>query len=189
LEQHPDLLGQVSKPGLYLDTVPEVRLAVRLHEVGLLPEGHRKQFVQTVGEYAVEGEDTRALNDDEIRGLFSDDEFTQLRERVRSELLPRLHDVRRTLQSGHNSNEPAEEHMQPLLESLDTLKIFFSVDETATKLIERELRASKDWINEHTSEEPTRSPRQLGTVELTQKPASTRSLFDDIDADEEPDVN
>jgi hypothetical protein len=189
LEQHPDLLGQVSKPGLYLDTVPEVRLAVRLHEVGLLPEGHRKQFVQTVGEYAVEGEDTRALTDDEIRSLFTDIEFAQLRERVRTELLPQLDDVRRTLQSNHNSKAPAEEHMQPLLESLDTLKTFFSEDETATKLIERELRASKDWINEHTSEEPTRSPRQLGTVELTQKPASTRSLFDDIDAGEEPDIN
>ncbi len=115
-----------------------------------------------------------------------DDEFTQLRERVRTELLPRLDDVRRTLQSNHNSDEPAEEHMQPLMESLDTLKTFFSEDETAAKLIERELRQSKDWIEEHTSEEPKKSPRQLGTVELTQKPTSTRSLFDDIDEDEEP---
>ncbi len=188
LAQHPDLLDQVSKPGLYLDTVPEVGLAVRLHEVGLLPEEHRRQFVETVSDYAVEGEDTRALDDEEMRGLFSEDEFAQLRERVRAKLLPRLDNVRRMLQSRYNSKEPAEEHMQPLLGSLDTLKTFFSEDEIATKLIEREVRESEDWIDEHTSEEPTRSPRQLGAVELTEKPVSARSLFDDIDADEDSDT-
>jgi hypothetical protein len=78
--------------------------------------------------------------------------------------------------------------MQSLLESLDTLKTFFSNDAVATKIIERELKESNDWISEHTSEEPTRRPRQLGTVDLTQKPTSSRSLFDDVDADEEPAV-
>lgn len=189
LEQHAGLLERVSKPGLYLDTVPEVGLAVRLHEFGLLPEGHRKQFVQTVSDYAAEGEDTRALDDDDIRSLFTDDEFAQLRERVRTELLPRLADLRRTLQSHHHANEPAEEHMQPLSESLDTLKTSFSNDETAMKLIKRELREVKDWIEEHELEEPTRSPRQLATVELTQTPTGTRSLFDDIDADEGSDTD
>jgi len=79
--------------------------------------------------------------------------------------------------------------MQPLLESLDTLKSFFSEDISVVPVIDGELRASKEWISEHTSEEPTKSPRQLGSVELTQQPASTRSLFDDIDADGRPDAN
>jgi hypothetical protein len=73
--------------------------------------------------------------------------------------------------------------MQSLLESLDTLKTFFSEDVIATEIIERELKESNEWIREHTSEEPSKSPRQLGTVDLSQKPTSSRSLFDDVDAD------
>jgi hypothetical protein len=137
----------------------------------------------------VQGEDTRALDDDEIRSLFTTDESAELRQHVRDELLPRLSDLRRTLQENHRSTESAEERMQPLLESLDTLKSFFSEDISVVPVIDRELRASKEWISEHTSEEPTKSPRQLGSVELTQQPASTRSLFDDIDADGRPDAN
>jgi len=183
LEKHPDLLEQVSKPGIYLDTIPEVRLAVRLHEFGLLPEDHRKQFVLTATEYAVAGDDTGALRDDGIRSIFLDEEFAELAERVRIKLLPQLDNVRRTLESNYQSKDTAEEHMQSLLESLDTLKTFFSEDVIATEIIERELKESNEWIREHTSEEPSKSPRQLGTVDLSQKPTSSRSLFDDVDAD------
>ena len=38
-----------------LSAVPEVGLAVRLHEFGLLPEENRRKFVRTVSEYAVDG--------------------------------------------------------------------------------------------------------------------------------------
>ena len=45
--------------------------------------------------------------------------------------------------------------------------------------------AQSEWIDENTPEEPERSPRQLGKVEAPVKPQSTRSIFDDIDADED----
>jgi hypothetical protein len=38
---HPEFLARVSNPGLFLDTVSEVGLAIRLHEFGLLPEEYR----------------------------------------------------------------------------------------------------------------------------------------------------
>ena len=184
LEHHPDLLDRVSEPGLYLDTVPEVRLAERLHEFGLLPEDKRKKFVETVSNYALEGQDAAALDDEGIRTLFKDDEFEHLRERVRTELLPRLDDVRQDWESNHRSDDPPEEHMQQLLESFETLKKCFGNDESATKIIDREIRHTNEWIGEHTPEEPKKSPRMLGKVEASDKPHSARSLFDDIDADE-----
>ena len=55
LRRHSDLLDQVSEPGLHLDAVPEVRLAKRLHEFGILPDEQRKKFVETVSNYALEG--------------------------------------------------------------------------------------------------------------------------------------
>jgi len=185
LEHHPDLLDRVSEPGLFLDTVPEVRLAERLHEFGLLPEDKRKKFVETVSNYALEGQDADALGDEGIRTLFKDDEFEHLRKIVRTELLPRLDAVRQDWESNHRSDDPPEEHMQQLLESFETLKKCFGDDESATKIIDREIRHTNEWIGEHTPEEPTRSQRKLGKVEAADKPHSARSLFDDIDADED----
>jgi hypothetical protein len=185
LEHHPDLLDRVSEPGLFLDTVTEVRLAERLHEFGLLPEDKRKKFIETVSNYALEGQDADALGDEGIRSLFKDDEFEHLRERVRTELLPRLDDVRQEWESNHRSDDPPEGHMQQLIESFETLKKCFSDDESAITIIDQEIRRTNDWIGEYTPEEPKRSPRKLGKVEASDKPHSARSLFDDIDADED----
>ena len=81
-------MDQVAQPGLYLDTVPEVRLAQRLNEYGLLPEEKRKKFVETVSSYAIEGQDVYALDDAGICTIFSDKEFDQLVEAVHAQLLP-----------------------------------------------------------------------------------------------------
>lgn len=187
LEQHPDLLNRVSKPGLFLDSVPEVRLAERLHEFGLLPEVERRIFVETVSNYAIEGEDLEALNDERIRGLFREDEFDELRNRVRAELVPRLDDVRLEWEFNHNSDDPAEEHMERLLQIFDVLKRNFGDDANAGRIIDQEIRRAQEWIDEHTSDEPKRSPRNLGNVQATDQPESVRSVFDDIDVDEDSD--
>jgi energy-coupling factor transporter ATP-binding protein EcfA2 len=187
LQRNAGLLDQVSQPGLFLDTVPEVRLAKRLHEFGLLPEDKRRKFVETVSNYALEGQDADALDDDGIRALFTDDEFEDLVQRVRTELVPRLDDVRLEWESDHSPGEPPEEHMQPLLEVFGSLKQRFGDDEKAVRVIEREMRRTSEWINEHTPEEPEISPRELGKVEAPDEPHNTRSMFDDIDADEDVD--
>lgn len=184
LEHHPDLLDRVSEPGLSLDTVPEVRLAERLHEFALLPDDKRKKFVETVSNYALAGQDAGALDDEGIRSLFKGDEFENLRKRVWTELVPRLGEVRRKWESEHRSDDPPEDHMQPLLESFNVLKRCFGDDESATKIIDREIQRTNEWIAELTPEEPTRSPRKLGKVKASDKPQSVRSLFDDIDAGE-----
>ena len=188
LQGNPGLLDQVAEPGLFLNTVPEVRLAKRLYEVGLLPEEKRKKFVETVSNYAIEGQDAAALDDDGIRSLFTDGEFEELVRRVRTELLPRLGDVRREWESNHSSREPPEEYMQQLLELFDSLKKQFGDDESAAKLIDREIRRTREWIDENTPEEPERPPRELVKVEAQEKLQSTRSIFDDIDANEDLDT-
>lgn len=185
LQGNPGLLDQVAEPGLFLDTVPEVRLAKRLHEVGLLPEEKRKKFVETVSNYALEGQDVDALDDDGIRNIFTDGEFEELVRRVQTELLPRLGDVRRERESNHSSDEPPEEYMQKLLELFDSLKNKFGDDVDAAKLIDHEIRRTSEWIDGKTPEEPKRAPRKLGKVETQEKPQSTRSIFDDVDANED----
>lgn len=184
LQHNPSLLDQVAAPGLYLDSVPEVRLAKRLHEVGLLPEEKRKKFVQTVSNYALDGQDTDALDNDRIRSIFNDSEFEDLVQKVRTELLPRLDDVRSEWESNYPSGEPPEEYMQQLFELFGSLKKQFSNDASAVKLIDREIRLANEWIGENTPEEPERIERKLDELEAKEKPLSTRSIFEDVDEKE-----
>lgn len=183
VEKHPEILAKVSEPGLMLSVVPEVRLAMRLNEFGLLPEEHRKKFVETVSDYAAEGEDTDPLDSASIRSLFTDDEYENLVQRVRAQLLPKLDNVRLEHQLNHTSDEPPEEHMYQVLSSFDTLKNCFTDDADAMKIIEREIRRANEWIGDHTPEEPKRKPRILGKVGTPESSNTVRSIFDDIDAD------
>jgi len=74
--------------------------------------------------------------------------------------------------------------MQELLEFFDSLKARFGDDQNAVELIDQQIRRTNEWIGENTPDEPDRSPRKLGKVEALEKPQTTRSIFDDIDADE-----
>jgi hypothetical protein len=138
-----------------------------------------------VSNYALEGKDADALDDDGIQSLFTDDEFEDLVKRVRSELLPRLADVRLRLESDHSLDEPPEEYMQQLLECFDSLKSRFDDDEGAIKIIDEQIRRTRGWIADNIPEKTEKSPRKLGKVEASEKPQSTRSIFDDIDANED----
>lgn len=181
LEQDPDILERVSEPCPSLSYSPEVDLAVRLHGFGLLPEDSRKKFIATVSNFAIEGDDVQALDDDGMRGVFTDSEFDELVETVRMDLLPKLAEVRRNVQINYDSFESPDEHMQNILESFSTLKKRFSEDENAVKIIERETDLANEWIAETEPPEPKVSPRILGAVEPSEKKLGTRSIFDDID--------
>ena len=182
LRRNRKLLDDVARPGLYLDTVPEVRLAKRLHEFGVLPETQRKEFVATVVTYAIQGEDGEALDNAGIRALFTDQEFEAFIERVRKELLPRLDDIRREWQNNH-SGQPAEDHMRKLLELFASLKRRFADDETAVTAIGRQMQQASEWVDENTVAEEDRGPRELERVAASSGPQGTRSIFDDVDAD------
>lgn len=188
LETHPELLAKVARPGLMLSAVPEVRLAARLHKLGLLPEEDRKTFVETVSNYAVDGDDTDALDSPTIRSLFADDEYASLLQKVRVELLPMLGEVRVRHQLDYTSDDQPDEHMSLLLSSFDTLKHCFADDADAVKIIDREVLCANEWIDEHASDEPERTPRTLGEIRTPESSNSARSIFDDIDADDSPEL-
>ncbi len=181
LEQDLDILKRVSEPSPDLSFSPEVGLAVRLHDFGLLPEDSRKKFIATVSSFAIEGDDVLALDDGRMRGVFTDSEFDELVETVRITLLPKLAYVRQEVQRNYDSSEPPDEHMENILGLFSTLKKRFGEDENAVKIIERETDLANEWIAETEPPEPKVSPRILGSVEPSEKKFGTRSIFDDID--------
>lgn len=181
LREDTEVLERISEPGLYLSVVPEVDLAIHLFEVGLLPEDNRKAFVETVSNYAIEGADMYALENDDIRHVFIEGEFEKLIQTIRTDLLPKLAEVRKRVQMNHDSSEPPDEHMQNMLDSLGTLKKRFSEDNDVVSLIDREINQVNEWIAETEPPEEQISPRTLGTVERADERHGTRSIFDDID--------
>jgi hypothetical protein len=182
LESNPDTADSVSKPGLYLSAVSEVDLAVRLHEVGLLPEHNRKLFVITVSDYAIKGEDLYALEDADIRLVFRDDEFAALLDEVRTKLIPSLGRVRTDLAYDWMSADDPEQHMQPLLDSFDTLRRIFGDEPELRSMIDGEESLALEWLSENSSRKPERAPRHLAKLEIPEEPRGTRSIFDDVDA-------
>jgi len=183
IEKHPDILESVAEPGLFLSAMSEVQLAARFHELGLFPEDMRKTFVTTVSNYAIAGEDLYVFESATIRGLFTEEEFTDLRERVREELLPRLADVRQNWESYHPYSESSEEHMQPLIDSLRALGREFADNPEVVCAVERQIELANTWIEEHTDEDSNEMPPRdrFDFVQAPDAGAGARSIFDDVD--------
>jgi hypothetical protein len=117
-----------------------VDVAVRLHELGLLPEKHRKDFVDTVTSYAVEGEDLYALESLEIQSVFTPAELSEFQARLRAELVPNLAVVRRNWECNFDSDLSPEGYMQPLLDSFSALKDEFPSESSILTAIDHEIQ-------------------------------------------------
>ncbi len=181
LEENVELLNKVVEPGLYLNAVSEVSLAVRLFELGLLPEEHRKRFINTVSDYAIQGEDLYALDSPNIKHMFIDCEFEDLLEKVHNQLIPQLDDMRRDIEENYKTNESAEENMQPFLNTLEILKKHFGNHLQTNEIIEEQMDLVNNWISENTVDELEIELQPLGNIDAKEPGILSRSVFDDID--------
>jgi energy-coupling factor transporter ATP-binding protein EcfA2 len=183
LKSDSDILNRVSEPSPSLSFNPMVDLIVRLHKTALLPEENRKKFIETVGSYAVDGLDVYALKNDDVRSVFTADEFNELAQGVHDKLLPRLEEIREDAQMNYDSSDAPNEHMEKTIELFDTLKGYFCDDEEVMEIVEQEMMLVEQWIAENEPSEPEQSPCELGNVEPDGGKVGNRSIFDDIDED------
>jgi hypothetical protein len=184
LRRHVNVFERVSRPGLSLNAVSEVDLAIRLNQLGLLPEEYRETFVSTVVDYTIQGDDFYAAESRGIQSMFTLTELGAFRDQVRSELVPNLADVRRNWQSNRDSDYSPAEFLEPLLDGFSQLKKTFAGDLKVVQAIDREIELANDWIADESSEEPERDrpARKFGDVNSPEQPIpNSRSLFDDID--------
>lgn len=181
IAQHPEVLHSVTKPGLMLSAVTEVDLAIKLHALGLLPEEKRKAFVEAVGTYAAEGDDLEVLHNDRLRGVFSDEEFSDLVQRLRDELVPALADVRSQWQSNRGSDDEPGGHMAPLREGLEALGALLH-DPAAESEVDKEVGLIDRWVAEQEFDDSDETPRRsLAGAEVSERFSADRSVFDDVD--------
>ena len=183
LDRHPDLPDRISEPGMSLDYVPEVPLALRLQELALLPEENRKRFLDTVSRYLLNAWDAGALSNPRIRNLYQQDEFDELIQSVRDEILPDLDDIRDREESNWDEDVPPDDWMQQLKDFFDALDDYFRDEQGIVDLIDDQLSSIESWIRGHADYEYEREERLIGRVELPVAPTGRRSIFDDIDAE------
>ena len=181
LDRHPDLLDQVSEPGMSLTYVPEVPLVLRLHELDLLPEVNRKRFLDTVSRYLLNAWDAGALSNPPLRNLYRQDEFDELIQSVRDEVLPDLDNIRDGEESNWDEDVPPDDWMQQLKEFFNALGDYFQDEQEIADLIDDQLLRIESWIREHADYDYEGEERLIGRVELPVALTGGRSIFDDID--------
>lgn len=181
LRKHSELLDQISKPELYLDYSPEVRLVIRLHELKLLPEVYRVKFVKSILDYAVEGYDFHVFENKEVENIFTENEFRNLKRKVREKFIPNLSEWRRDRESEFSNYQLPKDYMEPYLESLKLLKKTFTQIKF-TSQIDEQIQKIEEWITEtEENRDDDISPRKLETAQADKTFKESRSIFDDID--------
>jgi hypothetical protein len=196
LSQSPKTLERVSTPGLFLQGVPEVDLALKLSDISLLPEVYRSKFVENVIQYTVDGEDGYVFQSKRLRAMLTSSENEDLLRRLRSELVPNLGRARRHWESNYHSDEDPESYMQPFEEVLAALESEFAEDEEVLETVSLEATLTREWVTETTSDLAERQEgRELrdeegdeddcydGQAEFSHSPEQPqeRSIFDDVD--------
>jgi hypothetical protein len=181
---HPYILLRVSNPGMYLDAVTEVGLAARFHDLQLLPEKFRLNFVNKVVDYAISGEDLGAIASKRIQSVFSDHELAAFRLKVKNDLVPKLSEVREYWQGNYGPSEDPDAYLEQLLSPMAEIKTLFANDSAIITTVEKEVALGQKWIEvHHKVDENDELPyRAFGDVETeTGLMSSGRNIFDDID--------
>jgi len=182
ITKNPEILVSISKPGLYLSYSEEVDLALKLQSLELLPEENRLQFIETIIDYGLSGEDLYGIDSYKMHSIFTDEELANFKVRIRTELVPKLTEVRCNWESGFSDTyDNADDHMAKFTDILNTVIGLYEDDEEVVRKTNEEAEMAKDWISENLRPEKTeRSARKLDEVETTTT-TTTRDIFDDVD--------
>lgn len=152
-----------------------------MFKLDLLPENARKTLVITVSKYAQNGEDARVLSDPELRSLLNDRELRILREAIRTELLPRIEEVRCLYQEEHDPEEDPEWHMKRFTQLLSGIIDEYPHSLRIRNIIEKQRMLVQEWVDENPPEEDSSISRDIIVDEPNVSYTSSRSIFDDID--------
>lgn len=180
VDSNPDVLEQVTKPSQNLEYSPEVSLAYTLNKNGLLPDKNRKAFIAKVSEYALSGENLYALSSDEIKEMFIQNEYDELLKTIKSNLLPKITELKETWKARYSHDEDPAYHMSSLKENLEAIENEFSDDPSIVVIVNQELMEIEEWIKDNTAEELSSEMENL-SGETEKQEELERSIFDDVD--------
>ena len=175
------LIESIAKPMRSLEFSAEVDLAIRFFKLGLLPEDVRRVFVETVSDYAKTGDDVHALNDPELRSLLKPNELSRLHETMRTQLLPRIEQVRLEHQQRRDPEYGAEWEMRHFTRLLSSFEQAYPQSWRIRGIVKRERLKLQEWIDQNPTERESSSSRDITVDEPSASHDGSRSIFDDVD--------
>lgn len=170
--------------GSYLTAVSDVDVLVRLHQMALLPEEVRSKHVSTIKELAIETPDSDFLRD-QFRPLFTTEEFENILEEVRSQLLPHISECVDVWKSNHDGEEDPDRYFDLLRSALSEYRDAFGDDLESVAYLDiglAELEAAVDELRSELPEEPDDEHRDYYRESASRESQdNSRSVFDDVD--------
>ena len=185
LEHHPDLLDELSKPGLSLELDSGNDLISSLHHNGVLPEQTRTDFVRHLIDYCIDGTDGAVLWNIQLRDMLTSDEEHALRTRLLAEVVPDPENVLHNFTSWFAEDEDPEEFTRPIEEFTGALVAEFEGDETVERAATALEDARWEWVRAQgwSEKEPDELERYEFPLTARTQIDAHRSVFDDLVAD------
>ena len=120
LKKRPDLLNGLESFYSPISEDGDASLLARLHELGLLAEELRQNFVQCVHEAAIEKADASFLDDSSIRNVLSDGEIDSILRDVEPAVMKCVSDHVSRVRLDWNSDYPPDDHFDQLCHAVRT---------------------------------------------------------------------
>jgi len=158
----------------------KVRLILRLHKFGLLPEEVRSAFVGKAIELSIGIPDDSLLCDDELLALLKSEEKETLLGSIEAHVIQTAEQVVENWQSNYDKSEDADEYFRPLRKAFTTYKDFVG-EEQALKC--EEAIESIDQLILSYENEGGNEPDDIRADDEGAGPVpGDRSVFDDVDS-------
>lgn len=183
ISKNPDIFEKIVKPSMSFHYSEEIDLIITLSGFGLLPENYRKEFIDYITQFTISGDDLYLLQNEDLQRIFKPRELSDLKQKIRSELLQHIGDVRRKREGEFQTynDDTSEEHMEEFLDKMNILQEEFQEEETILETIKQEISKAQDWVEEYFSQKDERPDRTLDITEEKTTITTSRSIFDDID--------
>ena len=166
----------------YLYAVSDVSVIVRLNEVGLLPEAKRLEAITRIRELAVETPDAGFLRND-IKSLFTDEEFEEILIHVQKELFPKLQETVDEWNDNFHRDDP-DSYFGELEDALSTFRQTYKDRDEDIGEIDGALSRVEEVKAELRSKMPDEENKDddyFGDSNKERHAESMRSIFDDVD--------
>lgn len=181
LEADEKLIESIVEPMMYLESSADIDLAISLFKSGLLPEDARRTLIETVSEYARTGDDVHVLTDPDLRSMLKQNELSRLQEEMRTQLLPRIEQVRLEHQERRDPEYDAEWEMRRFTQLLSSFEQAYPQSWRIRRIVKRERLKLQEWIEQNPTESESSGSRDITVDEPSASHDESRSIFDDVD--------
>lgn len=188
IRTYPVILNRIARPGLMLNSVSDIDLALHLHELGLLPGDIRLSIVRTLTEYVVDFWDCSPLENSDYRRLFLESEFETLLSRTKSELVPNInaktydwiysyvpYNEEDSFSGREAEGDRIFEHLDAIVVALPETK---DTIEIAKNIVREWIRSAEQIEYDDLSE---RSRLAISRDDNFQGNSGSRNIFEDVD--------